>query len=219
MSENDVGGVKDYGKVDKARLSRLSSEQKWERAPGFSVAKRSTLKGNTVAKDRHGAWVKIYGCVDCVFKGTSVCDFGVGVRKHVNENGGHHRRGDVVMSHSNGICPKIRGLVLAYRDNLFGDDWRGLTYVKSGLFKDAFDARLVAKFKTKKGLMCDDDGSQDSNLRIGLEYNKFASDLELRLIKQEEGSKLKVTTNKLDSMRGVVDVDVESVESIDVDDL
>ena len=118
--------------------------------------------------------------------------------------------------HSNKVCNYKVDYVMSMRDEFL--DGKGLGVVKERLFKRMLDDAWVAAYRKNKALRMDDGEDSEVYWKQALDWAKYASDVELRLLKHVEGSKVEVS-NKLDSMRGVIDVEVKDVESLEVDKL
>jgi len=184
-------------KKEESDLMKEMKDQKvFIKAPGYEHpaeinVNRGVDSSQALGKDRK--FTKIFGCRNCPWKGDpSWCEHGVGYQPDT-------QTGDMIKTHINGICNRRVDFVQEWTK---GVDRIGV--VKGVQYKEMMDNSWLADKmmeKANKGILEYDDV---------LKWRKFASEEKSRVLKHEEGTKVKVE-NVVDDLRSVVDIKPEEV--------
>jgi hypothetical protein len=178
---------------------------------------RKNIKGNM-----HPYFLVGGGCKDCPWKATPDCPHRIGIKKYETSRG-KHNKGDIVQEHHNGICSERFEIIKQAFDEKGGN----ISFVKGKQIVAMLDNSIVADQLLQKAHSIDadsDDGGKSEKRKLkymdhALAWKRFSSEEMSKFVKQVEGSKLQVTTNSLDKMRGVIEVEASEVEELSEDDV
>lgn len=136
-------------------------------------------------KNKRSNFFQIHGCKECLWRGTKHCYLNNEMNIFFDRDAPLNTVG-----HKEGICEYKGKYIMSMRDEFL--DGKGLGVVKERLFKRMLDDSWVAAYRKNKALQ--EEGSEDSEIywKQALDWAKYASDVELRLLKHVEGVKVDV---------------------------
>jgi hypothetical protein len=174
------GGTPEYYKDKTDRFFDKKGYKGKIQAPGYKYPVEkgiviTELKGASHGSD-NASIVEIFGCKQCNWINSDLCP--------------HQSEVDMSKPHANRICNKRKSLV-----RLFGEenDIKILAYSKAKRLKMFLDVESISDKLIRDALKKDDNEA----LQLALPWKKLGLEAIGGLIKQEEGSKLSVTSTSI----------------------
>ena len=166
------------------------------------TAKLGGRISETPSIGRRSGYLQLHGCTGCIWVETKHCP-------HSKIHGGQVSE---FRSHANKICQEKVNFIEDMRDEL--NDGKGLSHVKERLFKEVCDNAWIANHKTRQALQNDEGEDGELYWKDSLDWKKFLSDIMLRWLKHNEGSKVIVekTVNPMDVAKMIEVVDIKEGE-------